>query len=73
MSANWGKAAVSQDWKRSIFIPIVKKDKTKECSNYQRMFKCSNVQLLTSHASKGTLKTLQARLQQFVNKELPDV
>ena len=55
-----------QDWKRSVFIPIPKKGITKECSNYHTI-------ALLSHASKVTLKILQARLQQYVNGELPDV
>ena len=55
-----------QDWKRSVFIPIPKKGNTKECSNYDTI-------ALISHASKVTLKILQARLQQYVNHELPDV
>ena len=55
-----------QDWKRSVFIPIPKKANAKECSNY-----CTIA--LISHASKGMLKILQARLQQYVNRELPDV
>ena len=55
-----------QDWKRSVFIPIPKKGKAKECSNY-----CTIA--LISHASKVMLKILQARLQQYVNCELPDV
>ena len=55
-----------QDWKRSVFIPIPKKGNTKECSNY-----CTIA--LISHASKGMLKILQARLQQYVNCELPDI
>ena len=55
-----------QDWKRSVFIPISKKGDAKECSNY-----CTIV--LISHASKVTLKILQAMLQQYVNCELPDV
>ena len=55
-----------QDWKRSVFIPIPKKGNAKECSNY-----CTIV--LISHTSKVTLKILQARLQQYVNHELPDV
>ena len=52
--------------KRSVFIPILKKDNAKECSNY-----CSIA--LISHARKVKLKILQARLQQYVNHELPDV
>ena len=55
-----------QDWKRSVFIPIPKKCNAKECSNY-----CTIA--LISHASKIMLKTLQARLQQYVNRELPGV
>ena len=55
-----------QDWKRSVFIPISKKGNAKECSNY-----CTIA--LISHASKEMLKILQARLQQYVNRELPDV
>ena len=54
------------DWKRSVFIPISKKGNAKECSN------CHTIALL-SHASKVMLKILQARLQQYVNQELPDV
>ena len=55
-----------QDWKRSVFIPSPKKGNAKECLNY-----CTTE--LISHASKVTLKILQARLQQQVNHELPDV
>ena len=55
-----------QDWKRSVFILIPKKGNAKECSNY-----CTIV--FMSHASKIMLKILQARLQQYVNHELPDV
>ena len=55
-----------QDLKRSVFIPIPKKDNAKECSNYLTI-------ALISHASKVMLKILQARLQQYVNHELPDV
>ena len=53
-------------WKRSVFIPIPKKGNATECSNY-----CTIA--LISHASKVMLKILQARLQQYVNLELPDV
>ena len=52
--------------KRSVFIPILKKGNAKECSNYRTI-------ALISHASKVMLKILQARLQQYVNRELPDV
>ena len=62
----WKTQQWSQDWKRSVFFPIPKKGNTKACSNY-----CTIV--LTSHASKVMLKILQARLQQYVNHELPDV
>ena len=55
-----------QDWKRSVFIPIPKKGNAKECFNY-----CTIA--LISHASKVMLKILQARLQQYMNCELPDV
>ena len=54
-----------QDWKRSAFIPIPKKGNAKECSNYPTI-------ALISHASKVMLKILQARLQQYMNRELPD-
>ena len=55
-----------QDWKKSVFIPIPKKGNAKECSNY-------HTAALISHASKVMLKILQARLQQSMNQELPDV
>ena len=55
-----------QDWKRSVFIPIPKKGNTKECSSYRTI-------ALIPHASKVILKILQARLQQYMNRELPDV
>ena len=67
MPANLENSAVdTQDWKRSVFILIPKKVNVKECSNYRTI-------ALISHASKVTLKILQARLQQYVNWELPDV
>ena len=66
MSANLENSAVPQDWKRSVFISIPKKGNAKECSNY-----CTIALIL--HASKVILKILQARLQQYVNCELPDV
>ena len=62
----WKAQQWPQDWKRSVFIPIPKKDNAKECSNYHTI-------ALTSHASKVMLKILQARLQQYMNHELPDV
>ena len=65
-AANLEKSWWPQDWKRSVFIPIPKKGNAKECSNY-----CTIA--LISHASKVMLKILQARLQQYMNQELPDV
>ena len=62
----WKTQQWPQDWKRSIFIPIPKKGNAKECSNYRTI-------ALTSHASKEMLKILQGKLQQYVNRELPDV
>ena len=62
----WNTQQWPQDWKRSVFIPIPKKGNVKEC--------LSNLTVvLISHASKVMLKILQARLQQYVNRELPDV
>ena len=58
----WKTQQWPQDWKRSLFIPIPKKDNAKECSNY-----CTIV--LISHASKVMLIILQARLQQYVNRD----
>ena len=55
-----------QDWKKSVFIPISKKGNAKESSNYRTI-------ALISHASKVMLEILQARLQQYMNRELPDV
>ena len=66
MSANLETQQWPQDWKRSVFIPIPKKGNAKECSNY-----CTIA--LISHISKVILKILQARLQQYMNHELPDV
>ena len=62
----WKTQQWPQDWKRSIFIPVPKKGNAKECSNY-------HTNALISHASKVMLKILQARLQQYVNHELPEV
>ena len=62
----WKTHQWPQDWKRSVFIPIPKKGNAKECSNY-----CTTA--FISHASKVMLKILQARLQRYVNRELPDV
>ena len=62
----WKTQQWPQDWKRSLFIPIPKKRNAKECSNYLTI-------ALISHACKVMLKILQARLQQYVNCEIPDV
>ena len=62
----WKTQQEPQDWKRSDFIPIPKRGNAKECSN------CRTT-VLISHASKVMLKILQARLQQYMNRELPDV
>ena len=62
----WETQQWPQDWKRSVFIRITKRGNAKECSNY-----CTIA--LISHASKVMLKILQARLQQYMNRELPDV
>ena len=66
MPATLEKSVVATDWKRSVFIPIPKKGNAKECSNY-----CTIA--LISHISKIMLKILQARLQQYMNHELPGV
>ena len=63
---NWKAQQWPQDWKRSVFIPVPKKGNAKECSDYRTI-------ALISHASKVMLKILQARLQQYMNRELPDV
>ena len=62
----WKTQQWPRDWKRSVFIPISKKGNPKECSNYRTI-------ALISHTSKVMLKILQARLQQYMNHELPDV
>ena len=62
----WKTQQWPQNWKSPVFIPITKKGNAKECSNYPTI-------ALISHASKGMLKILQVRLQQYVNRELPDV
>ena len=62
----WKTQQWPQDWKRSVFIPIPKKGHAKECSHYRTI-------VLIPHASKVMLTILQARLQQYVNRELPDV
>ena len=65
-ASKFGKQQWPQEWKRSVFIPIPKKGNAKECSNYHTI-------ALIFHASKVILKIPQARLQQYVNCELPDV
>ena len=62
----WKTQQWLQNWKRSAFIPVPKKGNAKECSNYHTI-------ALISHVSKVRCKILQARLQQYVNRELPDV
>ena len=62
----WNTQQWPQDWKMSVFIPILKKVNAKVCSNYHTI-------ALISHTSRVMLKILQARLQQYVNRELPDV
>ena len=62
----WKTQQWPQDWKRSVFIPMPKKCDAKECSNYRTI-------ALISHASKVMIKILQARLQLYMNHELPDV
>ena len=62
----WKIQQCPQDWKRLVFIPIPKKGNAKECSNYSTI-------ALISHTDKVMLKILQARFQQYVNPELPDV
>ena len=62
----WKTQQWPQDWKKSIFTPIPKKDNAKECSNYRTIAR-------NSHASRVILKIIQSRLQQYVNHELPDV
>ena len=62
----WKTQDWPQDWKRSVFIPIPKKGNAKDSSNYHTF-------ALISHASKVMLKILQARLQQYMNQEIPDV
>ena len=66
MPENLENSAMPKEWKRSVFIPIPKKGNAKECSNYRTI-------ALISHASKVMLKILQARLQQYMNSEFPNV
>ena len=62
----WKTQQWPQDWKRTVFIPIPKKGNAKNCSNYHTI-------VLISHTGKAMLKILQARIQQYMNRELPDV
>ena len=62
----WKTQQWSQDWKKSVFIPIPKKGNAKECSNYLTA-------ALISHASKVMLKILQVRFQEYMNQELPEM
>ena len=66
MPANLENQQWPLDWKRPVFIPVPEKGNPKECSNYHTM-------ALISHASKVILKIMQARFQQYVNRELPDI
>ena len=66
MPANVENSAVATGLEKSVLIPVQKKGNAKECSNYHTI-------ALISHTSKVMLKILQARLQQYVNRELPDV
>ena len=66
MPANLENSAVATGLQKSVFIPIPKKGNAKQCSNYHTI-------ALISHSSKVTLKILQVRLQQYMNRELPDV
>ena len=66
MPASLENSAVTTGLEKSVFIPIRKKGNAKECSNYHTI-------ALISHGSKVMLKILQVRLQQYVNRELPDV
>ena len=66
MPANLENSVWPQDWKRSVFIPILKKSNTKECSNYQTI-------ALILHDSKVMLKIVRTRFQQYMSQELPDI
>ena len=66
MSANMENSSVTKGLKRSVFIPIPKKGNAKECSNYHTI-------ALISHDIKVMLKILQARIQQYMNKEILDI
>ena len=62
----WKTQQRTQDWKKSVFIPIPKKGNAKECSNYHTI-------ALISHTSKVMLKIFHTRLQQYMNRQLPDI
>ena len=62
----WKTRQCLQEWKRSVYIPVPKKGNAKDCANYHMI-------VLISHTSKIMLKILQAKLQQYLNRELPDV
>ena len=66
MPANLENSVVTLDWKRSVFIPIPKLGSARECSDYYTV-------VLISHAIKVMLKILEARLQQYRNRDLPDI
>ena len=66
LASIWKTQEWPQDWKRSVFIPTPKEGNAKKCSNYSTI-------VLISHASKEMLKIIQARLQQYMNCQLPDV
>ena len=66
MPANLENSVVTLDWKRSVFIPIPKLGSARECSDYYMV-------VLISHAIKVMLKILEARLQQYLNRDLPDI
>ena len=68
----WKTEQWPQNWKRSVFIPIPKKGNAKECSNYCTIALIT-ITIALAHASKVMLKILQARLQQYMNRELSDV
>ena len=66
MPGNTGNSAVATGMEKSVFIPISKKGNAKKCLNYRTI-------ALISHASKEMLKILQARIQQYMNHEIPDI
>ena len=70
MPTNLENSAVATGLERSVFIPILKKGNAKECSNYRTI---ALISAAAAHASKVMLKIIQARLQQYVNRELPNV